>query len=53
MTDKEKGIVRTALLNYIIAIQDDLTQTEHTQEEVSEAFNTWNMAEKLVKKFSK
>lgn len=53
MTSEEKGIIRAALVNYTIAIQDDLTQNEHTSEEVQEAFRVWNQTEELIKKFSK
>lgn len=53
MTAEEKGIIKAALVNYTITIQEDLTQNEHTMEEVQEAFRVWNQTEALIKKFSK
>ena len=53
MTDYEKGIIYAALVNYEIAIKDELTQQDHTQEEVEKAFEAWNMTTKLIKKYGK
>ena len=53
MTDYEKSIIYTALIRYEMAIKDELTQKEHTQEEVINAFDAWNVTTKLIKKFSK
>ena len=53
MTDAEKGIIRAALINYEIAIKDELTQQEHTQEDIQHAFDDWNLVTKLIKKYSK
>lgn len=53
MTAEEKGIIRAALIHYEIAIKDDLTQNDHTQEEVQNAFDAWNLTTKLIAKFSK
>lgn len=53
MTAEEKKIIREALINYTIAIQDDLTQNEHTSEEIQDAFRAWNLTERLIEKFSK
>ena len=53
MTAEEKGIIKAALINYEIAIKDDLTQNDHTQEEVENAFEAWNLTTKLISKFSK
>lgn len=53
MTAEEKKIIKAALKNYTIAIQDDLTQNEHTSEEIQESFRAWNLTERLIEKFSK
>lgn len=53
MTAEEKAIIKAALQNYTIMIQDNLTQNEHTSEEVQEAFRAWNLTEALIQKFSK
>lgn len=53
MTAEEKEIIRAALKNFTYAIQDELTQKEHTIEEIQEAFKTWNKTEELIEKFNK
>lgn len=53
MTAEEKEIIKAALINFTYAIQDELTQKEHTTEEIQEAFKTWNKTEELIKRFSK
>ena len=53
MTEVEKGVILAALKNYEIAIKDELTQEEHTQEEVQRAFDAWNLTTKLISKYSK
>lgn len=53
MAPNEKGVILAALMNYEIAIKDSLTQEEHTTEEIQNAFDTWNMVTKLIKKYSK
>lgn len=53
MTEEEKGVILAALSNYEIAIQNELTRAEHTQEEIKQAFDTWNTVTRLIAKYKK